>query len=193
MAKNNLQRCIKIVINALEKDFVEYKWDHQSSCNCGLMVQAILDEDAEEVDKLFIKLRDAIPDNEIKKRFKESDFKYNNWRDVTKQLCTVTGRPVHGILQNLKEEGFLPEDIVHLEYLNNPAILELSGIDISKDYYSKKDNLILYLKAWNQILDGNMKEDNLSEKVLLEAKLLIAKNEENYEEAANLRDKLAEL
>ncbi len=40
--KENLIKSLKIVIDALKKNQVEYEWKEQSSCNCGLVAQAIL-------------------------------------------------------------------------------------------------------------------------------------------------------
>jgi hypothetical protein len=62
------------------------------------------------------------------------------------------------------------------------------------NYYSKKENVILYLKAWVAILQEErepIQEDLSGEsKQELQERLLIAVADENYEMAAKLRDEL---
>jgi len=57
-----------------------------------------------------------------------------------------------------------------------------------KLYYEKKENLIKYLAAWVRILERTNKEFEIEEHKL-EAAILEAVSEENYELAAELRDR----
>lgn len=183
---NVLIKSLKTAISALEKGIVMYDWHTQSSCNCGVVVQALTDSDTKTVNILFDKARMCIP-NVNKNNFL-------TWREVAQQNCSVTGKPLHEVFELLVSYGLKMEDIVHLEYMNNKAIIEVSGIDIlDKDYYTKKSNLISYLKAWVKILENKIDTINFTDKGKLESELLVAVNEEKYEEAANLRDRLAEI
>jgi hypothetical protein len=50
------------------------------------------------------------------------------WKNAIKHTCPITGKPMHEVLIRLEEAGLSREDMAHLEYLENPAILQLSGI-----------------------------------------------------------------
>lgn len=135
------------------------------------------------------------------------------------------------ILQILFKEGLSPEDITHLEFMSNPAILSKSGINtklilqentetiteeqvVSKGffgigrvvrkiekqqtietksgYWTSKNNLVLYLTAWVQILEeepeqAGIKSQNLEQ---LHKSLLQAVSSEEYELAATIRDQI---
>jgi hypothetical protein len=59
-----------------------------------------------------------------------------------------------------------------------------------KTYYAERENLIKYLSSWLRILTGDAQEQRTPVNQL-EADLLIAVAEENYEKAAEIRDQLA--
>ena len=72
--------------------------------------------------------------------------------------------------------------------------MAVSDIDTEEEkYYMKKENLIKYLKGWLQILNGEYDEKSMTDKAVLEAKFLIAKNGENFEEAARLSKEIHNL
>jgi hypothetical protein len=160
---------LRIAANALEKDFIHYKWIHQHSCNCGVVVQAVLGIATTKVQQLF---NEATRATQFAYDPKNDDFL--TWRGVCQRSCSVTGEPLSNVFKVLKESGLRPEDIVHLEYLNNKAILEISGIKKESKYFTQKTNLILYLKAWVKILEQDYDENGLTDAAVEEAKLLIA-------------------
>lgn len=59
-----------------------------------------------------------------------------------------------------------------------------------KTYYAERENLIKYLSSWLRIITGDTQEQQTPANQL-EADLLVAVAEENYEKAAQLRDALA--
>lgn len=237
--KQHLINSLKIAINALRNDIIHYDWANQSSCNAGIVSQAVLGKNSEEINKLSKSLFKKIKD--MKKEDPNLRIQAT-WKNAVKYSCSMTGKNMPEIVQDLQNAGISREDIVHLEYLENPAILALSGIERNKkiidveidgeyemvdiphenrflaffgfkqkknmyvpkyerqvvdgeypaEYYAKKENLIKYLVAWVSILEGET--NNLEQDVeKLEAKLLVAVAEENYEEAGCLRDKIANL
>ena len=226
--KEKLISSLKRALHALEKDLIHYRWEEQSSCNAGVVAQCVLNIDQEELEikrsKVFRKLEEIMRDRK--------ETLANTWQNAVKFTCPVTGKNVPEIFRDLEAAGLSAEDIVHLEYLNNPAILEESSIEkenysyqkivdvvehtvvvkkffglISKKeivkeeivenyteskypklYYEKKENLIKYLAAWVRILERTNKEFEIEEHKL-EAAILEAVSEENYELAAELRDR----
>jgi hypothetical protein len=61
------------------------------------------------------------------------------------------------------------------------------------DYYTKKSNLIKYLSAWIRILEKRHRTEDKTDKDNIEADLLNAVAEENYELAAELRNQIAKM
>lgn len=228
--KEKLINSLNIAIKSLQNDTVLYEWNKQSSCNAGIVAQAVLDKTPEELTEMRKSIFKIIPD-EIEK----------TWKNAVKYGCSVTGKSMFEIITQLSEAGLTKEDIVHLEYLENPAILEKSGIEkenvysnvkvrdekietvvphsnffkrmlgktetsitvkpiyeqqifgtiYPKEYYRKKENLIKYLSAWVTIL----KEEPVmkTESTNLEAQLLNAVANEDYELASKIRDSIRTL
>lgn len=175
--ENRLLPSLKIVVNSLEKDIVHYDWHQQQSCNCGLVVQAVLNATPNEVQMLF----------DYGKKYSYT----TNWQEAVKDNCSITGIPMNDVFKTLYDLGLRPEDIVHLEYLNNRAILEIAKIDIKiASYYSNKENLILYLKAWVKILEHRTSTHQFSNKGKLEADLLVAINNEEYGLAHKIKNEI---
>ena len=50
------------------------------------------------------------------------------WKNAVKVWCPIAKKPMKQIFIDLENAGLSKEDIVHLEYMDNPAILNLSGI-----------------------------------------------------------------
>jgi hypothetical protein len=77
------------------------------------------------------------------------------WKQLVQYTCNATGKSISKIITTLAEHGLQPQDIVHLEYLENTAILAKADINIKeKNYYQKKSNLIKYLQSWILILES---------------------------------------
>ena len=185
----SLKDAIKIVLKGLQKNIISYEWFNVQSCNCGLIVQHLLNASSEEVSRRFDKSRKSV-----------SDRDEMNWTELVQHKCSVTGLPLDGIIKTLFKRGFKPEDIVHLEYLSNKEILKRTDIDTkNEEYFTRKENLIKYLKAWLEILNEpviNAEEVSkhravyIDYKRILEEDLQQALQEERYEDATQLRDKL---
>lgn len=180
--QHNLLDALKITINALERNIFKYDWYDPHCCNCGVVVSAMLGKE-EGTSEYF---RNATID---------SGLGLNSlltWKDVCQVSCTITGKPMTEVFEKLFEFGLQPKDIVHLEYMDNAAILKESDIDMSEFYYAtKKENLILYLKAWVRILNKTAERIAYTKRQNLEADLLIATAFEKFEEARNIQLDLA--
>jgi hypothetical protein len=228
--KEKLINSLNIAIKSLQNETVLYDWNKQSSCNAGIVAQAVLDKTPEELTEMRKSIFKNIPE--------KLD---NTWKNAIKYGCSVTGKSMFEIITQLSEAGLTKEDIVHLEYLENPAILEKSGIEketiyrevkvrdekietvvphsnffkrmlgktetsvtvkpiyekqiietkYPEGYYTKKENLVKYLSAWVTILkeEPEMKTESTN----LEAQLLNAVANEDYELASKLRDSIRTL
>ncbi len=123
--KEKLISSLNIVINALENDTIHYDWVKQQSCNCGLVAQTILGNSSEELNDRVNS--EGIFNRELFKNKLGSDDV--TWKNAVKMWCPIAGKPMKQIFSDLEEAGLSKEDIVHLEFMDNPAILSLSGIE----------------------------------------------------------------
>ena len=234
--KEHLINSLRIAVDALKNDTIHYDWKEQHSCNAGVVAQACLGITREKVNSLRAPLFSKLDQiNQAREKDNRLDL---TWKNAVKYGCPITGLSNFEIIDNLEKAGLSKADIVHLEYLENPAILEISGIEkvktvekvkinelvkfeevpdnsffgrlfgrtitkkitepvyteessirYPKNYYADKTNLILYLSAWIKIL--TQRTTHASEPSRLEAMLLNAVAEENYEKAAEIRNELA--
>ncbi len=143
VSQSVLAQDLSNVINALEKDAFHYDWTDPSTCNVGLVAQAITHKTAGEISNIYYSdYRESI---EITKK--------PSWTSSINYYCSLTGRDLKGIVGDLRAAGLSNNDIKNLEYLQDPRILARSGIDVKNpDYYRKRDNLIKYLKAWKGLI-----------------------------------------
>lgn len=180
--KNRLPEALAIAINALEADTFAYKWDKPSTCNCGIVISAIAES------------RNALPLFLFARGQTTYKPERHTWRELCQNSCSVTGKPLTEVFQQLEEMGLSPKDIVHLEYMTNKAILQESGINTKEEYYhTKSGNLVKYLKAWLRIISKEADRTRYNERQQLEADLLIATATEDYETADGLSKRIAKM
>lgn len=236
--KEHLINSLRVVVDVLKNDTIHYDWKEQHSCNVGVVAQACLGITRDQVNQMrkpSFNVLETI--NESREKEKRLDL---TWKNAVKYGCPITGLSNFEIVDSLEKAGLSKADIVHLEYLENPAILEISGIkrvkqvervkvdesvrfeevpntsfmgrlfgtvttkkivepiytdvvttEYPKNYYAKKENLIFYLSAWIKIITKRTTHETPSTQ--LEARLLNAVAEENYELAAEIRNELAVL
>ena len=242
--KDTLVKGLRTAIDALKNDTINYDWINQCSCNMGVVAQAVLEVSPDELKQLNKELFKPLDTVNKKRKETGKDRISPSWKNAVKYACPITGKNMPEIINTLESKGMSRADIVHLEFLENPAILELSGIQkietvtlvqigteekkvasknwflrlfgqtekiqvptykeeksyqYPKDYYQHKENVILYLSAWlniltNENLEIKVKDTNDSHKeasINLEKELLHAVADENFERAAELRDQIA--
>lgn len=225
--KAHLIKSLELAIDALRNDTIFYHWKRSYSCNAGIVAQTLLGVTRKELAEISEPLFRDLPGENM------------TWKKGIKYNCPITGEAMPEVIKRLEAAGLHRNDIVHLEYLDNPAILANSTIEKIKvpkeivtgkemktvrdksslrsmllgkkrqilvdkkeifieevypvGYYMDKGNLIKYLVSWVQILkrdSGSSVTGSINE---LEAELLVAVAEENYEKAAILRDSISKL
>jgi hypothetical protein len=192
--KHRLLEAIKVVANALKNDTAHYDWTKANACNCGLIAQALL----------------GINEHELQKRInQEVPTKKHTWKTVVQTYCPLTGLSEAAILRELQEAGLTPMDMVHLEFLENPAILRTAGFTYEKktwygrtitvsqqpNYKSPLD-VYRYLTGWIKILEAEPNDTpayRAQSRARTHERLLQAVASEDYELAATLRNELAVL
>lgn len=123
--KQKLIRGLNLVINALKNNTIHYEWTEQHSCNCGVVAQSILGRNKVEINQYWVEASGKLGQFETDK--KKID---RTWQNAVKHLCPITGEPMAEIFKKLFEAGLSKSDIVHLEYMDNKAILDRSGINM---------------------------------------------------------------
>jgi hypothetical protein len=124
--KEKLIKSLMGAIRALENGTVTYNWQHQHSCNCGVVSQAMLGITGTELKQ---RLKDEeIFKHEIFAKVKDEPEVSKTWKNLISAWCPITGVPMKQIFDDLNDAGLTTDDIAHLEYLENPAILNRSGI-----------------------------------------------------------------
>ena len=124
--KEKLIGSLNVAISALKNDTVLYDWNSQSSCNCGVVSQAVLGKTNKQVGELFQEINKGLHGYET-----EEKKIRRTWKNGVKYLCPITGKSNIQILDDLNNAGMSKEDIVHLEYMDNDAILAKSGVKTS--------------------------------------------------------------
>ncbi|HEY8402481.1 MAG TPA: hypothetical protein VIK89_14535 [Cytophagaceae bacterium] len=138
MAKANLE-----VIDALRQaaERIEsksnYNWKDIGACNCGNLVQVVCNFDKKEIRKAGIK-------------------KHGDWETLVQLYRKDSPFEIDKIITKMVEFGFAPEDLVELENLSSPKIRSRIGKRFLKR--DDREDAILYLQAWADILEEEMVE-----------------------------------
>ena len=123
MSKQKLINGLKTAIYNLEEDTIKYDWNKPRHCNCGVVSRCILKYDNETFKNIVER-----PFTEYSNEGLNAKGHCGSWSDVSKTYCSITGISNFRIFRELGEAGMTNKDIIHLENLSDPKILELSGI-----------------------------------------------------------------
>jgi hypothetical protein len=149
------KRLLPLIITVrqkLENNDTYYKWTNYTSCNVGLFAQLCTNASESEIKRrVNNEYADFIRQVEIQEKNGTEDDPMS-WTLMVNYYCGITGKSVCGIIGDLQKAGFTSSDISHLEYLNDKYILSKTDINNSAQYYTLSDNLIKYLKAWEEII-----------------------------------------
>jgi hypothetical protein len=137
MAKANKEN-VQALRNAARKlrSQERYEWGHMGRCNCGYL--------AKEITKLS--------DAEIHQLAME---KAGDWRDQLREYCPQSGIAMDVIIDIMVDAGFTTAELMQLERLENPEILNKIGKNNFLNYNNSSD-VALYLEAWAALLEGNL-------------------------------------
>ena len=148
------------LINALRKtaDRLEagdsYMWAHMGRCNCGHLAQTLTGLSAESIHKRALQ-------------------RHGDWTEQSEHFepyCGQTGFHLDYVMDSLIEAGLHPTDIRELEALSNREILQRLPGGFRYLERNKRDNVILYLRTWADLLQEKSPEETAA--VLEEPELL---------------------
>lgn len=122
----------------------DYQWGHMGACNCGYLGQQVTRLDKAEIHRRALQ-------------------RSGDWNEQLNDYCPASGLPFDDIISELLAFGFDIDDLKHLERLSDPAVLSSlpPGRHLTQNI---KDDVILYLQAW-----ANLLEENLIQKIKLPA------------------------
>ncbi|MEO0454686.1 MAG: hypothetical protein AAFY98_11200 [Verrucomicrobiota bacterium] len=117
-----------------------YRWTHQGRCNCGQLVQTVTGLGAAEIHQRALQ-------------------KLGEWTEHAHDYCPVSSHPLDQVIHLLREIGFEPSDLGHVEYLSDRRVLtevKRRHQRIRLNHKDKKD-VVLYFRTWADMLAGEVK------------------------------------
>jgi hypothetical protein len=120
-----------------------YMWGHMGSCNCGNLAQEITKMSKNQIHAYAMQ-------------------GYGDWNEQLNDYCEASLMPMDLLIHELLTVGFSMEDLQNLEKLADNDIL--MRLPIEKRYlrHNYRDDVIVYLNEW-----ANMLEDELLEGIKL--------------------------
>jgi hypothetical protein len=104
--KTKLITALRTAATALENGTFAYDWSQPHSCNCGVIASVLTHQSSK-------KLQSQVP-----------DIPKPSWERIVQHHCPVTGLSENFVIRSMQEAGMTPLDIVQLEKLSNPKVVE---------------------------------------------------------------------
>ena len=114
-----------------------YEWGHMGRCNCGHLVQTLIN----------------MTDYEIVKTI---DFELDEWTEHAKDYCEGTGHKVDDLFIILQNVGFSYQDVIHLENLSDTRVLD--HLEESRRYLRRNqvEDVTLYMHTLAAMLEEEL-------------------------------------
>jgi hypothetical protein len=127
-----------------------YMWGHMGSCNCGNLAQEVTKLSKEQIHAYAMQ-------------------EHGDWNEQLNDYCETSQMPMDLLIHELLMAGFSTIDLQNLEKLADNDIL--MRLPIEKRYlrHNYRDDVIVYLNEW-----ANMLEDELLEGIKLPSFELIS-------------------
>lgn len=179
--RENLIKSLNTAIRALENDTVDYNWSKQNQCNCGVVSQAILGLHGDEFSKK-INSNNLFNHKMFENENNGGEQREKTWKNAVKAWCPIANKPFKTIFIELTDAGLCPDDICHLEYMENKAILDKSGISTVVTY--NKDvkvgvNYVPSTSFWGKLFGKKTEVDVYETKTFTQADNGYYKKKEN--------------
>lgn len=108
-----------------------YEWGHAGACNCGHLAQTVTRQSKREIYRMV----------------------GGEWSEHLVDHCTVTGQAVDDVAAQMIAFGFTPGELADLERLEDPRVLRrIPGRRYLRRNH--RDDVVLYLETWAEMLDG---------------------------------------
>jgi len=138
-----LIEAIRQAAKKLEKG-APYQWGHMGSCNCGNLAQEITKLSEKEIHAHAMKGN-------------------GDWQEQVIDYCPTSGLPMDLLINQLLEAGLTTIDLQNLERLSDKKVLAVTKKTKTYLKHNKRDDVILYLNTWSNLL-----EEEISQNITLE-------------------------
>lgn len=109
-----------------------YEWGHMGSCNCGHLAQQLTQKTKDEIHRAAME-------------------KKGDWADQVLDFCPQSGMTMDWLISELTSYGLSTRDLIDLERLTNPSVLEKAGVPyLSKN---KKEDVVTYMHSWADLME----------------------------------------
>lgn len=117
----------------------DYQWGHMGSCNCGFLAQQISRKEKKEIHQYAMQ-------------------KHGDWSEQLNDYCAGSGLLMDDLITIMLDAGFDADDLKHLERLSDPKVLHALPGEHHGLRHNVKQDVILYLKLWADVLETKMLE-----------------------------------
>lgn len=111
-----------------------YEWGHMGRCNCGHLVQTLTEKTDREIVESI-------------------DFEMREWTEHAQERCELTGHKVDALFDTLDEVGFGRDDVIHLENLTDPKVLQRLPDQQRHLRRNQVDHVTLYMNTLADVLE----------------------------------------
>ena len=118
----------------LSQEGVEYQWGHMGQCNAGHLIQTITGMSSYEI-------------------VESVDFKLDEWSEHANEYCVKSGCKVEDVFHRVEELGMTHQDVVKLENLSDPNVL--NNLDGGFQHLEKNNKLhvVRYMESYADLLE----------------------------------------
>lgn len=110
-----------------------YQWGHYGHCNCGHLAQTLTQRSPHDLQR-------------------RATAQEGEWRDQAREHCPTSGAPLGEVIGEMLAAGLLIDDIVALENLDHPRVLERLPDGRRHLRRNHREDLVLYLHVWADLL-----------------------------------------
>jgi len=111
-----------------------YAWGHHGMCNCGHLVQTLCGLPAAQIHRVAL----------------EGD---GDWSELAGAYCPTSGHAIDDLISELVDAGLTPEDLRHLEWLDDPEVLAALPGGHRWLVRNERADVVAYLTAWAALLE----------------------------------------
>ena len=122
----------------------KYMWGHMGACNCGHLAQQLTSFTRKEIHEF-------------------AQERPGDWKEQVMDFCPTTGYPIDMVIAEMMKYGLSGQDLQQLEDLSNPAVLARLPKEIQPLHRYKREDAILYLESWADILEESLEKTEVSE------------------------------
>ena len=111
-----------------------HSWGHHGACNCGNLVQSVTKFTKEEI-------------------LQYAHTGTGEWTELAMEYCATTNAPLTLVFAKLEEVGLTANDIHHIEYLSDAAVLKYLEGGFRWLKRNKREDAIAYFEAFANMLE----------------------------------------